>query len=392
METEKSFAAPTGQLWRVEPYRPFFALGVLLSWVGVGHWLAYAVGWTATYSCEVHGLIQMQGFLMAFAVGFLLTALPRRTRSAPPTNLEMALIAVALVAVTIATQVEHWAAAQVGYVVVFAVLIRFAVSRFFAGVAGRRPPAAFVMIPIAIAHALGGAALISGEAFALVHPDAVGLGKLLVEQGVFLCLVVGVGSLVIPLMDGSPPPADLGSSPVETRRALIYAAAGIGIAASLLLEQFGRPLIGQAARAAIVAIALGRLTLRAPGKPGLHRGVVWISVWMIPLGLVAAGLWPDYRVPSLHLMFIGGFGMMAFGVATHVSFSHLGMQQRALGRPWPVVVLALTFAMALSARVAADASETYFGHLAWASALWLLGSGLWLAYFAPRYLRMPPGE
>lgn len=392
METEKSFAVPPGELWQIEPYRPFFVLGVLLSWVGVGHWLAYALGWTSTYSCEVHGLIQMQGFLMAFAVGFLLTALPRRTRSAPPTLFEMLVIAVALLVVTAASQFERWATAQVGYVIVFAVLVRFALSRFLGALAGRRPPAAFVLIPIAIAHALTGAALISAESYAMVPQGAVGFGKLLVEQGVFLCLVIGVGSLVLPLMDGSPPPADLGSSPLETRKAMAFAAAGVAIFASLALEQAGHAASGQVARAAVVVTALGRLARRAPGKPGLHRGLVWTSVWMIPLGLVFAALWPDYRVPALHLMFIGGFAAMAFGVGTHVSFSHLGMAQLALGRPWPVVVLAVTLLMSLSARVAADASETYFGHLAWAAALWLLGSGLWLAYFAPRYLRMPPGE
>ena len=392
METEQSFAAPVGSVWRVEPYRPFFVLGVLLSWVGVGHWLMYAVGLTTTYSCEVHGLIQMQGFLMAFAVGFLLTALPRRTRSAPPTVLEMAVIALALVELTVATQFEYWAAAQVGYVVVFAVLVRFALTRFIGSAAGRRPPAAFVLIPIAILHALAGAALIFGESFAALPQAVVGLGKLLVEQGVFLCLVVGVGSLVLPLMDGSPPPPDLGSSPVETRKALLFAAAGLTIFSSLVLEQIGQAMSGQLLRAAVVATALGRLARRAPRKPGLHRGMVWLSVWLIPVGLIVAALWPDYRVPALHLMFIGGFGMMAFGVATHVSFSHLGMQQLSLGRPWPVIALALTFAMSLSARVVADASETYFGHLAWASALWLLGSALWLAYFVPRFLRLPPGE
>jgi uncharacterized protein involved in response to NO len=68
--------------WQREPFRLFFPLGVLLGWLGVGHWLLYAVGATATYSCLAHGLAQVEGFLPAFALGFLLTALPRRTQGA----------------------------------------------------------------------------------------------------------------------------------------------------------------------------------------------------------------------------------------------------------------------------------------------------------------------
>jgi uncharacterized protein involved in response to NO len=68
-----------GAAWRAEPFRLFFPLGVVLGAVGVGHWLLYASGVTATYSCQLHGLLQMQasalqvlfngGFgLLAFAV------------------------------------------------------------------------------------------------------------------------------------------------------------------------------------------------------------------------------------------------------------------------------------------------------------------------------------
>src|SRR5690606_26694302 len=100
----------------------------------------------------------------------------------------------------------------------------------------------------------------------------------------------------------------------------------------------------------------------------------WVSVWMLPLGLVVSALLPDFRVAALHVSFIGGFGLMAFGVATHVSLSHLGMESLALGRPWPVVVLGATFFFALLGRLAADYSDAYFEHLGWAVAFWLIGS------------------
>src|SRR5262249_29564844 len=84
-----------------EPFRVLFPLGVLVTWVAVGHWLAYGTGLIATYSCLLHGVIQMQAFVGAFAAGFLLTALPRRTGSPPASRTLVAAVCVAVIAMTI---------------------------------------------------------------------------------------------------------------------------------------------------------------------------------------------------------------------------------------------------------------------------------------------------
>src|SRR5215831_10597731 len=177
--------------WRNEPFRVFFPIGVVLAWVGIGHWLLYDLGITRTYSCLLHGLVQMQGFMMAFAVGFLLTAIPRRTRTPPPSTSEMSLLAAALVATAAAAIAERWIAAEAAYLAIFALLLRFAATRLRAA-GGRRPPAAFVLIPFAILHGIVGGVLILTATLPSVPASLMGLGRLLVEQGVFLCLVVGV--------------------------------------------------------------------------------------------------------------------------------------------------------------------------------------------------------
>jgi uncharacterized protein involved in response to NO len=375
--------------WRREPFRLFFPLGVFLAWIGVSHWVLYATGAAATYSCVFHGLLQMQAFMMAFAVGFLLTALPRRTQTPPVSPGEMAAMAVALVAVTFAAVAERWFIVEAAYAALFLLLLRFAVRRFLGREAGRRPPAAFVLIPIGVAHGIGGAALIAASTFEGMPGWTMGLGALCVQQGVFLCFAVGIGSLVLPLMSGSPPPLDLDASPRERRKAVLYAAAGAGILLSLIVEQRGWLQAGPLLRAAVVASGLGfgAGAWRPPGKPGLHRRLVWVSVWLMPIGLAVSGLWPDYRVPALHILFIGGFSLMAFGVATHVALSHLGNEQAALGSPRAVIVLGAMFAIALATRVAADASDEYFLHLGIAAAAWLAGSAVWLWFLLPKFLR-----
>ncbi len=373
--------------WRAEPFRLFFPLAVLLGWVGVAPWLLYDLGVVATYSCLFHGLVQMQAFMMAFALGFLLTALPRRTRSAAPAALEMAIGVACLAIVAVAAAAERWAYAQLAYAVLFLLLLQFALRRFLGARAGRRPPAPFVLIPIGVAHGLGGAALIATSTLATAPTWTLALGRLCVEQGVFLCFAVGIGGLVLPLMAGKPPPPDLDGSPRERLRAAVYATAGVMIFLSLLLEQVGATRAGPLVRAAVVALGLGLAGAgRRPRKPGLHRRLVWLAAWLMPLGLAASGVLPDYRVPALHVLFIGGFSLMAFGVATHVVFGHLDLEDFAAGRPAAIVVLAVTFVLAMLARVAADWSHTYFDHLAWAAAVWLAGSAVWLGFLGPRLL------
>lgn len=381
-------ATPKAIAWRREPFRLFFPLAVVIGWAGVGHWLLYATGVTATYSGFAHGQVMMQAFMMALAVGFLMTAVPRRTQSAPPSPLEVTIAMVALVAIAVAAFAGRWALAQFVYAGLFALLLQFAVRRFLGAGAGRRPPASFVLVPIGVAHGLVGAALIVAATRPGTAPWVITLGRLFVEQGVFLSLAIGLGSLVLPLMAGEAPPADLGSSPREQRKLLAYALLGLALAASMVMEALGWMRAAPVLRAAIVTagLVLGGGAARLPKKPGLHRRLVWLAVWLMPVGLVGAGLAPDLRVTALHVLFIGGFSLMGFGVATHVSLSHLDLERLALGRPPAVAALGLLMMFAMLARIGADFSKGYFDHLGWAAGSWILGAAIWLAFLGPRLL------
>lgn len=388
MSERRPFVAPVERL-RAEPFRLFFPVGVLLGWVGVGHWLLYGAGLTSSYSCFRHGLLQTQAFLMAFALGFLWTALPRRLAAPQARTGEVALALGALLVTAGALAADAFVLAEVGYLTLFASLLAFAGRRLAGGSAGRRPPAAFVLLPLAALLGVSGAVLVLVRLLLEARPWTIALGALLIEQGVFLCLVMGIGALILPLIGGTPPPADLGSSPRETRRAVGFLLLGATVAASLVAEPLGWIRSAPIVRGIAVAVALawGGSALRPPAKPGFHRKLVWLAAWLAPTGLVASGLFPEHRVPALHVLFIGGFSLLAFGVATHVCVSHLDLADAASGRPRAVVALAAGILLALAARVAADTSHTYFEHLASAALCWIVGSAVWVIWLLPRLLR-----
>ena len=94
--------------------------------------------------------------MMAFAIGFLLTALPRRTQTQPVARMEMVALLAALVIFACAAIGEHWVIAETAYAALFALLIEFALRRFLKGGVGRRRPAAFMLLPIAALNGMGG--------------------------------------------------------------------------------------------------------------------------------------------------------------------------------------------------------------------------------------------
>lgn len=378
------------EVLRREPFRLFFPLGVVLAWAGVGHWLAYATGLLTTYTCQGHALVQIQGFLLAFASGFLLTAVPRRTGTPPPALAMLAALVVLQVTTVAAALSAAWDAVALAAGGQIVVLVAFAAVRLGARDA-RRPPPGFVLVPLALVEGLAGSVLVAGGAVHGWGALAERTGRLLVEQGLFLGLVMGVGSLILPLMAGAPPPPDVGSSPRANRQAIAFGAAGLVVLATLVGEALGSvrlaPVVRGVTVATVLAVAGG--AARRPARPGWNRGLAWTALWMVPLGLVASGVAPDYRVPALHVTFIGGFATLAFCVATHVTAAHLDLPALRDGRSPVVGVLAVSMLLALSARVVADATQGYFAHLGAAALVWIIGTAVWLGALIPAWMRRP---
>lgn len=385
-------APPVATLLRNEPFRLFFPLACAIGSFGVSHWILLSTGALERYLGTFHAVSQTQAFLLAFAAGFLLTAVPKRTRSAPASWLEIGALALLLPAVSLLTLFGATVAGQVAYAASLVVLVQFAVRRFLGRAAGRRPPASFVLVPLGFLSGLTGAVLMilaTRVPEVWVHD----LARSLLFEGVFLCLSLGVGGFFLSLATRGEAPPDLGS-PGVARNAAGYALAGLVTLGSFALPFVGPARLGPAVRAVVAALVLvSSGAWRPPTKPGLNRKLLWLSAWAIPTGLALAAALPEQRLGAMHVVFVGGFGLLAFAVAAHVSMGHAGLAADQNGRPWPVAVFGALFLLAMVLRaVAGLMPDRYVAWLGAAATVWMVGTITWAAFLLPKMWSRPVAE
>jgi uncharacterized protein involved in response to NO len=358
----------------------FFPLGVVLGWAGVLPWLLYGAGVTDQYRAVFHATAQVQGFVTCIAVGFLYTFVPRRTGTPPPSRLEMAAGALAPAAATLAAWLEHAAIAQASWAAGVAVVGAFVVRRVLTPGGMRSVPGVFVWVPVALLAGTAGAGLVA--VVAVIGPSEqpalwlLGRGWLL--QGFVTALVVGVGGTMIPTLTRGEtgPGAALGERPGS--RAQIVAA--ILFLASFPLEVYVSPRAGFALRALVaggVLVSAARLW-RPPTAPGLHRRLIWLSAWLLPVGYAGAAVHPALRSAALHIVFIGSFSLMALSVSLHVALSHGGRPEQLEVWPWPTWAMGLLLLGAVAFRLLAGIDSAHLEPwLACASGSFLLATAAW---------------
>ena len=378
-------AAP---LWRREPFRLLFPLGALLSWAGVFHWLLFGLGVTEEYRSIFHSLAQVEGFLACFATGFLLTFVPRRTRSPAASAVEIAFACALPIATVAFAWQERWAVSQLFWIGLLALLVQFVARRIRGAALGSVPPA-FVWVPCALAFGALGAVLAGvgaarGDDWMWLHD----IGRGLVLQGVFSGLILGTGSFLLPAITRAQTPPD--ARPIARDRWLLAYNLVLALlfAGSFFLENLVSIRAGFALRAACALLALlPNAPWKLPTLPGLHRRIAWLAQWMLPLGFACVAAMPEHRRIGLHVVFIGCFAALVFAVSIHVTLSHTGRVARLDRTPPQLVALAALLGLALSARllvgldparaqlwIGAAAGSFLLATLAWAAAL-LAGAG-----------------
>ncbi len=373
-------------LWRREPYRLLFPEAFLLAWAGVGAWLLYAVGGLSGYLSDYHAVAQIEGFLSCIAAGFLFTFIPRRTGSAPAAPVEIIVAMAAPVVIVVAAALRAEIVSQAAWLVFIGVILAFAMPRLAAAGAALKLPNAIVWVPAGLLLGAAGAAL---RVWAGATDDAPlrTAGQGLLAQGMMSAFVVGVGATLLPVLARGAAHAETAGTRRDAAAKALHVAGAILLAASFFIEAGPSPRLGCALRAAVILVALlasARID-RVPTVPGLHRRAIWASAWLIPLGYALAAVSPSYEEAGLHVVYVGGFTLMALSVAYHVAQAHGGTPGVLAGRPRPLVAMTvlLVLAVALRALVDLDRARDRLW-LGAASAAFLAATACWAALVLPR--------
>jgi len=338
--------------WRREPYRLLFPLGAVLALLAV---LPFALRGAGGGSLALfHSAAQLQGFLTCFAVGFLFTFLPRRTGTEPPAAWEV-LACAALASGSAACAWFHAAlASYLTWMAVAGLALAFTLRRMGRPARQQLPPA-FAWVPLSLAAGLAGALLAAlgpllGRGSA---PAAWVVGRGLLVQGLLAGLVVGVGGILLPQVTHGEEEVPPGGG--RTRPTLAHLGAAGLFFASFALEPWAGEQVGFGLRAAVAAAALvaSARIHRRPALPGLHRRLVWLGAWMVPVGFGLGALSPRLHGAALHVLFVGGYAQLALGLAVPVALGSSPRAASLAGSPPALRATALLLAGAFAARVAA---------------------------------------
>ncbi|MBS1149846.1 MAG: NnrS family protein [Myxococcaceae bacterium] len=257
------------------------------------------------------------------------------------------------------------------------VLLHFVVSRTASAGKNLTAPPSLIWIPLALAIGVVGAAVTA-------LPGWHGLGKVLVLEGVVAALVMGLGAVMVPLITRAEP-----TTAANTRAPLWAHLVGVAlfvISFALQSQTWLPPRLGYAIRLGLALLVLvgGAQLWKWPTLPGLNRRLVLIAAWGLPLGYGLLTLWPEQRSLGLHVVFLGGFGLLALTVGQHVVVSHSGRADWLAAWPATTWAMALLTAAAIFARAAMQLDPTRYLNWMTVAAVAFIGAGAcWLWGMAP---------
>jgi len=372
-----------------EPFRLLFPLGTAMGVIGVMLWPAHVWG-SAPYPLLAHAGIMIQCFLGSFVMGFLGTALPRlldvsKIRLRASLSFASGILLVAGLHLT-----SHYLLADIAFLLLLLTFVGTLLIR-----ARQRkdvPPPGFVLVLMGMTCALIGVGLqIITQTWSNILPaPCFILGKRLLQQGFLLLPIMGIGAFLLPRFFGLPSrqnfPESLSPPPGWWPRAAFAAACGFAVIVSFFLEAWGFFRSAWLLRAAAILVYFYR---EVPvHQAAFGRGsLAWslrIALAAIPLGYLAMALLPAHQMTLIHIVFITGFTLLTFTVATRVVLGHSGQSDKFALPLKSIAIMAGLFVLAMATRVSADwMPELRMSHYAYAALAWTGAALVWAIYILP---------
>jgi uncharacterized protein involved in response to NO len=402
---EIATTAPFPLTWteiRNEPYRILFPLGFSLAAVGIGAWIPYYL-WPGSfpYPGQGHAIVQIQGFLMSFILGFLMTMLPKVLAVGNLGRLQSVLIPLGIIALS----VFAWSGAT-GSRIAAQALNLFLIGNFLIFALRRwphrkgPPPSTFVFIPLAFAANMVGTVLRILFYMGSLEGDGLRLASLLQFQAFPLLLILGIGGFLLPKLFGTGVVDPAALRDQKGNPLFIPLAMGAVLLAGYALEA-AAPRFGSGSlvlrfayltRTAVWAWFLfGQLRITGvPRKQPAYLAAARLSLYSMGLGMAMPILLPAYLVAWEHLVFISGFLWLTLSVAARVAASHGGSMDLLNQHRKKTLAYGILILLAMISRVATDIrTGGHWFHLALASAFALIALCIWGRIFLPVILWVP---
>lgn len=375
--------------FRAEPYRLLFPIAWCWGLVATWHWVALHLGWTHDYGLQYHGYLQTMGFGGGMAAGFLLTSLPFFLGASCASTAELALALLLSLLLGAGALLGNLDVTRAAFLLLNMFLLVF-VGRRYNRQSGAPPPVTYVIV--GLIHGVVGAAC------ALLRPELFPrVGDRLMEQGVLLSYILGIGSFLGARFLGTfQPPAFLfrvraGTRPVPPPVTMkkVFLLGGVLLFTSFWLEAGVSPLAGKALRAAVVSFQFFAFArIHRPPQPSLwSTQLLRASYWLVAAGLWLAALLPRYEVAAMHVTYLGGFGLMMLVIGLRVISNHGGVEAWWAGRHGLLAIVAIGAGLAVMLRVAANVwMIRYTLLLALGAAAWLTVLLAWGICLLPRVM------
>ena len=381
-----------------EPFRLLFPLGAVIGIIGVMMWPLYVWNVTSGYPGVPHARIMIEGFLGCFVTGFLGTALPRLL-GVPKVSIFETIGCGGALACTVWLQYSGrsmWGD-LVFFCTMFALVLLLGARTLFRK---DSPPPAFVLVAMGLLSALTGSfglALVQATP-GLMPSWLMPFGKLLLNQGFILLPVMGIGAFLLPRFFGLPNrqsfPESLTLPPGWKPRAAFAGACGMAVVASFGIEVAGLPRWGNALRAGALLLYFFReVPVHQAGFGGGSLALgLRVALVAIPLGYILLAVMPGRTLTFLHVVFITGFSLLTFTVATRVVLGHSGQSEKFRASLWPVLVLCVLISLAMFTRVTADwFPKLQMSHYAYAALIWISGVLIWGVRILPGVAKADQG-
>ncbi len=356
------------KLFYEEPYRILFCIGLLHLVRGALVWILF-VAQLIPYPLETHARSMAEGFLLSFALGFLMTAIPRFSNTKPASLFETSLACILGV-----LSGFYDFAALFGLIL----LISFGFRRGVFSHKIKKPPF-FIFIQGGLILGLAG---ISVRCFL---PESFYVCRVWIYEGMMFLWLCGIGSRILVMLLSA-------ESPLLSRKQ------NLTVFATLFFSFLFQPYFPDAlfffefARSLAVTFLCFRVweIHHLPFKRGTLAWSVWFGVTFFMLGQWTKTFLPIYSVHALHLIFIGAFCLLALMVSVRVGIAHSGEDLETEKKQPRLIIVALLLLLTALTRFSAGLMPAiYLHHLLYAAITLLIAIPIWASIVVPRFFKTP---